>query len=170
MGDNNAGRRIVVGVDDSPGARAALGYALREGKLGGTRVEVLGAFARPEFWAGEAIPGWSMGPAIEDIREVVQAQVDRVVAEVRDEVGPECADVAVLTHVVAGNAAAVLLDSARSADLLVVGSRGHGGFASMMLGSVSLHCVLHAPCPVTVVPAAVERALDQIPAQASAAN
>jgi nucleotide-binding universal stress UspA family protein len=46
----------------------------------------------------------------------------------------------------------VLLEAAHGADLLVIGSRGHGGFASMVLGSVSMHCVLHAPCPVTVVP------------------
>lgn len=62
MSEDGRGGRIVVGVDDSPGGRAALAHALREGKLRVARVEVLGAFTRPEFWAGEAIPGWSMGP------------------------------------------------------------------------------------------------------------
>ena len=53
--------------------------------------------------------------------------------------------------VIQGNAAQVLLDVARDADLLVVGSRGHGGFTGALLGSVSQHCVHHAPCPVVVV-------------------
>jgi nucleotide-binding universal stress UspA family protein len=170
MGEDGKGGRIVVGVDDSPGGRAALAYALREGKLRGARVEVLGAFARPEFWAGQAIPGWSMGPSMEEIREGVKAHVDRVVAEVREEVGDDALGVTVLAHAVAGNAAAALLDSARHADLLVVGSRGRGGFSAMRLGSVSLQCVLHAPCPVTVVPAAPVGASHQVPAQASAAG
>lgn len=170
MVEDGRGGRIVVGVDDSPGGRAALAYALREGRLRGARVEVVGAFARPEFWAGQAIPGWSMGPDLEEVREGVKAHVDRVVAEVRDEVGADAAGVTVLPHVVAGNAAAALLDSARNADLLVVGNRGRGGFASMMLGSVSLHCVLHAQCPVTVVPVSAVESAHQVPAQASAAS
>ena len=153
MGEDSKGGRIVVGVDDSPGGRAALAHALREGSLRGARVEVLGAFTRPEFWAGEAIPGWSMVPDVEEIRAAVDAHLHRVVNEVREEVGADASGVTVLVHVVAGSAAAALLGSARNADLLVVGSRGRGGFTSMVLGSVSLQCVLHAPCPVTVVPA-----------------
>jgi nucleotide-binding universal stress UspA family protein len=54
-------------------------------------------------------------------------------------------------RVVQGNAAAVLIEQSRSADLLVVGNRGHGGFTGMLLGSVSGHCEHHAHCPVVVV-------------------
>jgi nucleotide-binding universal stress UspA family protein len=57
-------------------------------------------------------------------------------------------------QVTEGNPAQVLLDAARGADLLVVGSRGHGGFAEALLGSVSQHCVHHARCPVVVIRAA----------------
>jgi nucleotide-binding universal stress UspA family protein len=60
-------------------------------------------------------------------------------------------DVKVKTQVVSGNAAKVLIDSSQDADLLVVGSRGHGGFAGMLLGSVSQHVAAHASCPVVVV-------------------
>ena len=60
-------------------------------------------------------------------------------------------DVSMRSHVVEGNPARVLLDAVAGADLLVVGSRGHGGFAEALLGSVSQHCVQHAGCPVVVI-------------------
>lgn len=146
--------RIVVGVDDSAGGRAALEHALREGAIRGVEVDVIGTYALPDFWPGQAVPGWSMGPSADEIRDEVFKQVERIVAKARADLGDAGATV-VRVHAVGGNAAAVLLDAARRAQLLVVGSRGHGGFASMVLGSVSLQCVLHAPCPVTVVPAPV---------------
>ena len=54
-------------------------------------------------------------------------------------------------HVAEGHPAGVLLAQVEGADMLVVGSRGHGGFTGMLLGSVSQHVVAHAPCPVVVV-------------------
>ncbi|MGQ0483175.1 MAG: universal stress protein [Pseudonocardia sp.] len=146
--------RIVVGVDDSAGGRAALAYALREGGLRGAEVEVVGAYARPEYWSGQPVPGWVQGPSPEELRDGVRARVEEIVAEARAGLAGVGAT-AVRVCVVGGSAAAALLEAADGADLLVVGSRGHGGFASMVLGSVSLQCVLHAPCPVTVVPHSV---------------
>jgi nucleotide-binding universal stress UspA family protein len=60
-------------------------------------------------------------------------------------------DIPVETSVIEGQPAPVLLDAASDADLLVVGSHGHGRFAGMLMGSVSTHCVEHASCPVVVV-------------------
>jgi nucleotide-binding universal stress UspA family protein len=78
---------------------------------------------------------------------------EKVLAEsVADVVGQQEGSVAIRTTVVRGHPAQVLLETATGAYLLVVGSRGHGTFAGMLLGSVSQHCVQHAPCPVLVVP------------------
>ncbi len=141
--------RIVVGVDDSAGGRAALEHALRQGAIRGAGVEVVGAFALPDFWSGQAVPGWATGPSVEEVRDAVFTQIEQIVAAARADLG----DAVVRVRAIRGNAAAALLEAAHKAQLLVVGNRGHGGFASMVLGSVSLQCVLHAHCPVTVVPA-----------------
>ena len=68
------------------------------------------------------------------------------------EVAPEAEGVEIERRVTEGSAAAVLIEASRDADLLVVGSRGHGGFTGLRLGSVSRQCVSHASCPVVVVP------------------
>ena len=73
-------------------------------------------------------------------------------ALLRDEGLADDPDLEVVEAVFQGPAGSVLLDAAADADLLVVGSRGHGGFAGLLLGSVSLQCVTHAACPVVVVP------------------
>jgi len=73
-----------------------------------------------------------------------------------ESVSGDCA-VKISTTVREGNAAKVLLDASKGADLLVVGSRGHGGFAEALLGSVSQHCVHHAPCPIVIISAAQKR-------------
>jgi nucleotide-binding universal stress UspA family protein len=146
------GERIVIGLDDSEGSRAALRFALLDAARRGATVTVLAAFQPPEYWAVTygGMPAMPR-PAtdLEEIRDAVRAAAERILGEVRAELsvpGPPTAVVAV-----PGPAAPVLLDAARDADLLVIGSRGRGGFASMLLGSVSLQCVLHATCPVTVV-------------------
>jgi len=130
-------RYIVVGVDNSPGSRAALGWALAQARLTGARVEAVAAWRQPatyEYSYG-AIP--------------FPAPDDSAVAEA---VGTAQQPVDVRLKVVHGPAAQVLLEAAAGAELLVVGSRGHGAFAGMLLGSVSQHCTQHAPCPVVVIP------------------
>jgi nucleotide-binding universal stress UspA family protein len=142
-------RRIVVGVDGSPGSRAALRWAVTQAELTDARVEAVSAWQDPAVY-GFAY-GWS--PAVfEDVS--VAAVTEKILAEsVADEAG-DAAPVPVLTRVLHGHPAQVLLDAAGGAQLLVVGSRGHGAFAGMLLGSVSQHRVQHASCPVVVVPPA----------------
>ena len=76
-------------------------------------------------------------------REALDALIEREL--------PGCDRARVQAQVIRGSAAAVLLEASRDADLLVVGNRGRGAFAELLLGSVSEHCVRHAPCPVVVV-------------------
>jgi len=141
-------RYIVVGVDNSPGSRAALGWALAQARLTGARVEAVAAWRQPatyEYSYG-AIPF----PAPDDS---VAAITEKALAEaVAEAVGTAEQPVDVRLKVVHGPAAQVLLEAAAGAELLVVGSRGHGAFAGMLLGSVSQHCTQHAPCPVVVIP------------------
>lgn len=149
-------QRIVVGTDGSAGARAALRFALRDADRRGAALEVVAAFDTAETLT--ALCGSSTAPitgATDDIREAVLKETTRLVEDVGAEVTAERGHLpAVTVAAVAGSAPAVLLQASHGADLLVVGSRGRGGFASMVLGSVGLQCVLHATCPVTVVPPA----------------
>jgi nucleotide-binding universal stress UspA family protein len=142
--------RVVVGMDGSPGGRAALEFALHDAARRGAVVEVVAAFETAETLAALCgAPVASVGSTA-DIRDAVQKETARLVDDVRD-AGGFAPLPAVTVSAVAGGAAEVLTRAAGDADLLVVGSRGRGGFASMVLGSVGLQCVLHASCPVTVV-------------------
>jgi nucleotide-binding universal stress UspA family protein len=139
---------VVVGVDGSPESHAALRFALEDAARRRTGVRVVSAYVPPEYWAVSyglvTLP--TLEDLVEDSAQVGQAAVDAAVAD-----APELA--AVPTEVVAlpGPAAKALIEQAKDADLLVVGHRGRGGFKSAVLGSVGLHCVLHATCPVTIV-------------------
>lgn len=164
---NEQRSRIVVGVDSSPGARAALGYALRDAARRNASVEVVSAYAPPEYWA--PLYGVPAIPA-EDVRKRIREDAGETVRTVTGELEGELGQMPPVTITAsAGGAADALLRAAEGAELLVVGSRGHGGFSSMLLGSVSLQCVLHAPCAVTVVrPTA--KAKDEAPALAEPAQ
>ena len=148
---NRAGghdRRIVVGVDGSHCSKTALRWAMAQAWRTGATVEAVNAWQDPVAY-GYA-PGWT--PAMyggESISVLTQKILDQTVAEVA---GQEGRPSEVLTRVVQGHPAQVLMEAATGAQLLVVGSRGHGTFAGILLGSVSQHCVQHAPCPVVVVP------------------
>jgi nucleotide-binding universal stress UspA family protein len=142
-------RRVVVGVDGTAGSRAALEYAWAAAAARDAELEVVGAFSVEDYWLDPRIHDPLTG---DGIRAHVEQTVTALVAEVRNDPSLHSASaVPVRTVVMAGRAAAVLIDGSEDADLLVVGSRGRGMVRSALLGSVSLHCVTHARCPVVVV-------------------
>jgi len=133
--------RIVVGVDGSESSKAALRWAMRQATLEGARVEAVTAWEYPA-WSGFPPP-----VARFDLEEnASRSLADAVASAARDFPGCEVA-----SRVVEGNAARVLIDAAKDADMLVVGNRGYGGFTEALLGSVSQHCTHHAQCPVVVI-------------------
>ncbi len=145
---------ILVGHDGSAGAQEALvwagGLAARTGRpLHVVRAWSLTSAPRPSTWE----PGYV--PPMEDFERAVHEEVERCVAAA----GLDPA-VDVHTHVVHGSPASALVHAAAGADLLVVGARGRGGFAGLVLGSTSDQVVHHAPCPVTVVRTGTGRSAD----------
>ncbi len=133
--------KIVVGVDGSPSSRQALRWAARQGKLTAASLEVISCWEFPTSYLWETPPTYDDPGG--DVKRKLQATITDVLG---DDPGLD-----IEVSVIGGKAATVLVDAARGASLLVVGSRGHGAFTGMLLGSVSEHCVRHAPCPVTVV-------------------
>jgi nucleotide-binding universal stress UspA family protein len=142
-GEGHGDGRIVVGVDGSEASKDALAWAARQARITGGRLEAVMAWHIPGFAYG---PGM-LAPTSYDFAPAAKTTLEETVDKVLGE-GP---DVAVRRVVVEGPPALRLLEAAAGADLLVVGSRGHGAFAGMLLGSVSEHCVAHASCPVVVV-------------------
>ena len=144
--EEDRGPRVVVGIDYSTGARAALIFALHDAARRGVPVEAVVAYRPPDYWMDfYAVSVYKPEKARSAALQHGQAFVDRALPD-----GPQPPP-EVRVRAVMGIAADVLIHESHGADLLVVGSRGYGGFASMMLGSVSMQCALHASCPVTVV-------------------
>jgi nucleotide-binding universal stress UspA family protein len=177
--------RIVVGVDASPGARRALAWAAAEARLRRAVLEVVHAFqarhlAAPFYFPSQhAVPGTTEDAALEpaqlemtatmqdraEFEEVFRSRAERVLDTLLGEVQEAVGDVEVRRTVIEDrHPAEALVSVSADADLLVVGSRGLGGFTEMLLGSVSHAAVLHAVCPVVVVPShAGEGAPGQLP-------
>ena len=141
---NAAGKAptIVVGVDGSEPSILALRWAAQQAKLVGASLDVVTTWEFPPT-LGWAPPYPSDFDPEKDARHALQEKVDA-------ELGLE-PEVEVEIKVVEGHPALVLTELSRGAELLVVGSRGHGAFAGMLLGSVSEYCAAHAACPVVVV-------------------
>ena len=137
--------RIVVGVDGSDASRDALGWALAEARLRGALVEVVHVWHYPA-WADTPMLASPVIPH-EDLEAEARAVVDKALEESGATGEASSASAVVLE----GAAAEHLVERARQADLLVVGHRGRGGFAGLLLGSVAYQCATHATCPVVVV-------------------
>lgn len=138
--------RIVVGVDGSEEALHALRWAVGVARAAGATIEVVTAYHYTPVGIGS--PWVAPVPVItqQDMRTAAAEVLDRAVARA------DAADVVVERTVAEGSAARRLQDRAEDADLLVVGNRGHGGFAGLLLGSVSRKCLVHPTTPVVVVP------------------
>ena len=134
--------RIVVGVDGSEHSMLALRWAVDQAELTGASIEVLACWQWPSS-AGGFLPYEDF-----DLSDATRRAVDAAVASV---VGDDDEGVDLSTTVVQGYPARALIDAAKGADLLVVGSRGHHALSGLLLGSVGLHCATHAPCPVLIV-------------------
>ena len=141
---------IIVGVDGSDHSRRALGWAMREAAQHHVPLTVMTvhpAPARPAtgiYWAVPAYPEGGFDPEL--ARRTLQEFVDKVAGEIGG-AAPE-----ITVTVVAGDPREELVRASHDADMLVVGSRGSGGFARLVMGAVSSQVTHHATCPVVVIP------------------
>jgi nucleotide-binding universal stress UspA family protein len=137
---------IVVGIDGSESARLAAQWAAREARLRNASVRLVSAWDIPTYGFSFSAVGIS-----DEMMKAMQNAAEDNLAKATEEIRAIAKEIDVSTEVVAGQAAGVLLEAARDADLLVVGSRGLGGFRELLLGSVSQQCANHAGCPVVIV-------------------
>ena len=140
-------KRIVVGVDGSDNSRAALKWAISEAAVHGAKLEVVHSWDIPVLFGTYSTPSAAYDP--QTFEEAAQAVLDEVVAS-SDQHALQQPIEKILAE---GQAAAMILETAKGADLLVVGQRGRGGFTGLLLGSISHQVVHHATCPVVVYPA-----------------
>jgi len=144
--------RIVVGVDGSESSKAALAWAVDQAELTDADVEAVIAWQYPIAFAGA---GYAPIGSLMDTD--FEGTAERVLSAAISETVDAACPVKVSATARQGNPAQILLEAAKNADLLVVGSRGHGGFTEALLGSVSQHCVHHAACPVVIIRGAQAR-------------
>jgi nucleotide-binding universal stress UspA family protein len=150
---------IVVGVDHSAGAKSALQFALEEAQLRQATLRVVYAW-QFEYAGATGFERLFPGPMaeFEDLRRGAEAALE----ETLKEVAADADNVTIERRVEQGAPAGVLVEESRAADLLVVGSRGHGGFAQLLLGSVSQQCAQHAFCPVVIVRGAAKNEHEEV--------
>ena len=151
---------VVVGVDGSAGAQKALDWAIAEARLRNALLRIVHAWnygqniIGPGAYMGETgLTGMSagyMGSIGLDSRELRRTTENELTMALGN-VAKEVTDLKIERQVVEGGPPEILFGAVAKDDLLVVGSRGRGGFAGLLLGSVSQQCVQHAPCPVVVV-------------------
>ena len=138
---------IVVGVDGSNGSSEALRWAIAEARLRGVPVRAVHAWSYSQplvpSLVGYPYSAESFRNAMDD-RWQAERRLERATSELGE-------DHEIERVVVEGSAAQALIDAVGKADVLVVGSRGHGSFTNVLLGSVSQQCAQHAPCPVVIV-------------------
>src|SRR5579875_4007953 len=141
--ESSAQGRIVVGVDGSEPSVRALRWAVRQAQLTGAAVEAVIAWDFPQYYGY----GWTPDAEEFDPQKIARTTL----AETVEKAFPGEPPVTVVKQVAQGGAAKLLIEASQGAELLVVGSRGHDGFAGALLGSVAQHCISHAASPTVVV-------------------
>ena len=134
--------RVVVGFDGSEAATAALEWVADLAESTGAEVEVVSTWSWPSGYGASLVVPTEYDP---------ERDAEDLVARAVEDVRRHHPDVAFVPVVVEGRTAPVLVEASRGADLLALGTRGHGAVAGMLLGSVSEHCAAHARCPVLVI-------------------
>lgn len=138
-------KTIVVGVDGSPASRKALTWAAAEAADHGAELVVVNA------WEHTLLPpAGSVSVSEHYVPDPSQRTAEDLLQVIKEELGDD-PPVLVQPYVKQGSPAKVLIEESAGANLLVVGNRGHGGFAGLVIGSVSQHVAAYAKCPVTVV-------------------
>ena len=141
MSTNSGQGRIVVGIDGSPPAQAALSWAIDEARLRGLGLRIVYAFpALVSFF------GTTAHEYYPEVEKEARSMFGKALAE-----APALDDLDVERTLEPGNAAEILVEASRGASLLVVGPHGRGAFHGMLMGSVTMHCVQQAHCPVVIV-------------------
>ena len=143
------GGTIVVGVDGSDPSRKAVDWALAEARLRGARLVAVHAWS---YYP--SLPSDSLDPMLvtPDFNAALGRDAERFVEQEVEKLRADDREVEIEARAVEGPAASVLAELAKDADLLVLGTRGHGGFSGLLLGSVSQQVSHHAPCPLVLVP------------------
>ncbi len=140
--------RVVVGIDGSDASRRAARWAAYEARLRGAKLEIVSAWHVPLY--GYVHLG-SVTAISQDIADGLVEHAEERLAEATREARVEAGDIELESIAAEGQPAKVLLQVSEGADLLVVGSRGLGGFHELLLGSVSQQCAQHASCPVVII-------------------
>jgi nucleotide-binding universal stress UspA family protein len=142
--NGESGQVVVVGVDGSDPSVAALSWASRYGAATGATVRAVRVWHYPT--AAGLPPGKTPEPVETEVEGWVRDELSQAVTKANPDSSAQ-----VETKIVYGHPAQALIDESRGESLLVLGHRGHGGFAEALTGSIVIHCVNHAACPVVVV-------------------
>jgi len=138
-------KTIVVGVDGSPGSQGAVEFAAREAAAHEARLHLLSAWEVPaSVLSGGGVPS--------DIYETFEAEAHKVLEDAAARVRELAPGVEVETRTAEGHAGNALVDESRTADLIVIGRRGHSGLTDFLLGSISHQVADHSRCAVVIVP------------------
>jgi len=137
----------VVGADGSPASARAVEWAAAEAELRSASLEIVSVWEDPYRYWREGVP---LAPG-SDMEQAALRASTRVVEDAAEQVRAGHPALEVWAHALEGSPADLLVERSAQAALLVVGTRGRGGFTGLLLGSVSQQCVTHARCPVVVV-------------------